>query len=270
MIEIETLYIKSKWDESWIRTANLAGINRAANFGDGLFETMLWDRDNLRFFDKHIERITGGMKILGLDTAPVDTSELTEFLGQNFPNQRKRVRWNIFRAGEGKYTPASSSVIQTLQLTEFTAAPRTKGKSDISNRIQLYPTIWSSFKTLNALPYVLANLERVERNLDEIILLDHRGFLSEAGASNLFWIKNDRVYTPSLSCSCINGVSRQILKEQLQVHSVTLIEGEFSPHELDTAELVFVSNCTGISYLKKFGSRDYSTVPPAYLEELFD
>ncbi len=178
---------------TWVSGDMLKFPNRAMNFGDGLFETMVMEKGEIRFLDKHIERLMGGMQLLDLDREAIDVSALLDFLKIKFPIEKKRVRWNVFRAGEGKYTPEDSEVFQTLQITEFSAPPSVKQKVDVSHKIQLFPTLWSSFKSLNALPYVLANQERKERGLDEIILLDARGFISEAGASNIFWVKGGTV-----------------------------------------------------------------------------
>lgn len=239
------------------------------NFGDGLFETMVWKKSEIRFFDNHIQRLERGMQILGLDSDAIDRLGLLNFLTENYPSQIKRVRWTVYRAGSGKYTPENNSVFQLLQITAFAEAPAVKEKTDVSEKIQLFPTLWSAFKSLNALPYVLANQERMERGLDEIILLDYRGFVSEAGASTVFWVKDGVLYTPSLSCSCINGVSRQVILDHMIQNEISYHEGEFKLAELEKADQVFVSNCSGISYLGSFKERKLSTVPLQFLKLIF-
>lgn len=270
MIENETIFQKSPETKAWNSNVTADLPNRAMSFGDGLFETMVWDSDKVRFFDYHIQRLTSGMSALGLDASLIDPNELINILTDQFPGERKRVRWNVFRAGTGKYTPETSEVFQTLQISKFSAAISVKSTVDVSSKIQLYPTIWSSFKTLNALPYVLANQERKERGLDEILLLDSRGFISESGASNIFWTKDEVVYTPALSCNCINGVSRQVILGYLERKNIPFQEGEFLISELEDAEQVFVSNCTGISYLGRLKHIEYSTEPIKYLTEIFE
>lgn len=270
MTENETFFQKSPISKTWEFADSIALPNRAMNFGDGLFETMVLDKGEIRFFDKHIQRLTSGMSVLGLNPDSIDPSKLTNFLADKFPGERKRVRWNVFRAGTGKYTPETSEVLQTLQISKFSPAISVKSAVDVSMKIQLFPTIWSSFKSLNALPYVLANQERKERGLDEILLLDSRGFISESGASNIFWTKDEVVYTPALSCSCINGVSRQVILSYLKRNKLPFHEGEFLLSELEDADQLFVSNCTGISYLEKLNHVEYSTVPINYLSDLFE
>ncbi|WP_192350152.1 aminotransferase class IV [Algoriphagus sp. Y33] len=269
MNEIETIFQKSPESKTWLCQQNSTLPNRAMNFGDGLFETMVWEKGQIRFFERHIQRLRGGMQILGLDSEAIDEAGLLDLLTINYPTDRKRVRWNIYRAGSGKYTPERNDVFQTLLITEFNGAPIIKQKADASEKVRLFPTLWSSFKSLNALPYVLANQERKERGLDEIILLDNRGFVSEAGASNIFWTKDGMIYTPSLSCSCIDGISRKVILDHLERNSIPYLEGEFKLGELEKASQVFVSNCLGVSYLERFRCGEFSTVPLQFLQLIF-
>ncbi|MEP0712614.1 aminotransferase class IV [Algoriphagus sp.] len=242
--------------------------NRATSFGDGLFETMVWDGVTIRFYDMHRNRLLGGMEVLGMDVTQIHFEGLNDLLTTNFSGEKKRIRWTVFRDGAGKYSPETSRVNQLVQLSEFVKAPKLKREVGASDRTQLFPTVWSSFKSLNSLPYVLANQERKDRGWDEIILLDYRGYISEAGASNIFWIKKGTVFTPSLSCSCIDGVSRRVILEHLVQNAISYVEGEFLLSEIEDAELVFVSNCTGISYLQKFRTKTYSTDPPEFLKDI--
>ncbi|SFT53445.1 branched-chain amino acid aminotransferase [Algoriphagus locisalis] len=270
MIENETVFQKSPSSPTWSLKDTIDIPNRAMNFGDGLFETMVWDLAEIRFFDKHLNRLKGGMQLLNLQEEDIHPDGILHFLASNFPNQRMRVRWNVYRSGQGKYTPETNEVIQTLQLSEFNPASQIKKKAAFTQKIQLFPTSWSAYKTLNALPYILANQERKARGLDEILLLDSRGFISEASASNIFWVKAGIVYTPALSCSCINGISRQVILAHLDEKKIPYFLGEFAPSELAHADQVFVSNCTGISYLQCINQKEYSTVPLIFLNDIFE
>lgn len=270
MIEIDTIFTNSLSGNDWISLDSSEIPNRAMNFGDGLFETMVWDFKEIRFFEKHLKRLSGGMQLLNLDDSSINADGLIQFLASSFPSQRMRVRWNVYRSGQGKYTPEGNEVKQMLQISEFKPAPKIKKKVDVSLKTQLFPNSWSAFKTLNALPYVLANQERKDRGLDEIILLDHRGYISESGASNIFWVKDEVFFTPALSCSCINGVSRQVILDYLILKNIPFEEGEFLPSELEAADQAFVSNCTGISYLESYNKTHYSTFPLQHLNDLFE
>ena len=270
MSEIETVYSKTEKCSEWIKIDSFQIPNRAMNFGDGLFETMVFNKNQIHYINHHFARLNHGLEVLNLSGFGVDIESLESFLKLNFSDQKLRVRWNVFRSGSGKYTPESSETNQTIQVSTFKPAPQIKATAFISDRISLFPTKWSACKTLNSLPYVLANQERMEARMDEVILLDHRGFLSEAGSSNLFWRKGGEYFTPSLDCSCLNGIARKVILEELIKKEIPIQVGEFMPLELVSADQVWVSNVSGISYLGQIGQKEYSTVPLYIFQNLFE
>jgi 4-amino-4-deoxychorismate lyase len=260
--ENETVFKKSKNQfPKWSQVNEIPVPNRAMNFGDGLFETMVFDGEQIRFGNLHLERLVRGFEVLKMDSSATDLDELESFLKEQFLGQKLRVRWNLYRAGSGKYTPISNAVSETIQIASFIPAPNEKKSCFISSKVKLFPTLWSGCKTLNSLPYILANLERQEAEMEEVILLDYRGFLSEAGSSNLFWRKGNRVFTPSLACGCLDGIARKVILEEFFKKKIQIDIGEFLPSELEDADQVWTSSVLGISYLIQIGSRKYSTKP---------
>ncbi len=269
MSGIDTVFKKVPYSGNWLPVSAVEVPNRSMNFGDGLFETMVFTHSEIRFFVYHLDRIKRGMALLGMDLTSLDSEGILFFLKDNFKGECLRVRWNIYRSGSGKYTPPGSSTEQLLHISVFQAAPRVKSKAVFARDVQLYPTVWSSFKTLNCLPYILANMERVRKEADEIILLDYRGYLSEAGSSNLFWLSEGVIYTPALSCGCLDGIARRVILERAKAR-LSVVEGEFLPEVLKSAEQVWVSNATGISYLKEIEGVKYATDSQQFLESLLD
>ncbi|WP_027410156.1 aminodeoxychorismate lyase [Anoxybacteroides tepidamans] len=76
----------------------------------------------------------------------------------------------------------------------------------------------------------------------EGVFLSEKGFLAEGIVSNLFWVRNGVVYTPSLETGILNGITRQFLLELLSVLKIHYEEGLYSVNELETAEEVFLTN----------------------------
>lgn len=270
MNDFETNFIFNEETHAWSLSDIVSIPNRAMNFGDGLFESMAFLNGKIRFSEKHLDRLKMGFQILGLPFINVEIQSIEKTLKVNFPAKDYRVRWNLYRSGSGAYTPLSNGLIQTLQIRKFSPAPRIKKTAYISKKVNLFPTIWSNAKTLNSLPYVLANMERTDLKMDEVILLDHRGFISEAGSSNIFWMIGDEVFTPSLNSSCIAGVGRGAIIEALKNFGIKITEGLFLPQYLQNATTVWVSNAMGISYLEKIEDVEYSTETLPFLEKVYN
>jgi branched-subunit amino acid aminotransferase/4-amino-4-deoxychorismate lyase len=244
-------------------------INRAFLFGDGLFETMVFTNGRIRFHEDHQERANNGCIKLKIDAEP-DLNNVSKLLLNTFGKiSTLRVRWNIFRSGIGKYSPMDNKHIEHLVVEDFQASPLVKNKAYISNDIQVNGTPWSGTKTLNALTYVLANIERQEKQMDDVILLDDNGYVSEAGSANIFWVKNNKYYTPSLQTNCIAGIGRKQIINQLKTNGISCQVGAFEKKELMNADQVFVSNVTGISYLQRIDNKIFDTKPESALISLF-
>jgi branched-subunit amino acid aminotransferase/4-amino-4-deoxychorismate lyase len=270
MGDSETTFGFLKESNSWVPMDQFPIPNRGINFGDGLFETMVIDQGKIRFVEAHQQRLLEGLKVLGMRQEEVDFDKLVEFLRARFWDQTLRVRWTIFRSGLGRYTPTENSVEQLIYVEPFHPAPLVKSKVGISKAVHLTPTSWSHCKTLNALPYVLAGLERQKMGWDEIILLDHLGRVSEAGASSIFWEKDGQFFTPSLSCGCVAGVSRAVILQKFALLGMPIFEGEYELQALLSAERVWTSNVTGISYLESLESSKFSIETLPLLKEIFD
>jgi branched-chain amino acid aminotransferase len=267
MSETDTVFIYTPKDASWRKAGVFPIPNRGMNFGDGLFETMVFDGEKIRFFHYHLDRLRLGMRILGITAVGADFHRLETWIKQEFYGQKLRIRWNLFRAGSGKYTPESKESLQTLHIQTLAKAPEIKSNTSFSTQIALFPYPWSKCKTLNALPYVIAAKERIDRNLDELVLLDYRGKVAEASSSNIFWRKGKKLFTPSLSGGAISGIGRRAILKQL---NKMVKEEEFTPKELLEADQVWVSNVTGVSCLERIDFTQFSTEKWDPILEIFE
>jgi branched-subunit amino acid aminotransferase/4-amino-4-deoxychorismate lyase len=246
-------------------------LNRGFLFGDGVFETMVFTEGSIRFSSLHQERILRGCKVLGLDTSSLtDIRDVQQGLIDRLGAEKQvRIRWMVFRNGFGKYTPETNSAVELVQVQPLLKPIKIKEMAYFSSWISVPTTPWSHCKTINALTYVMANKERQDRGMDEVILLSPNGYISEAGSSNIFWIKNQEYFTPSLSCNGISGIGRRMIIDQLRQAGKSITEGEYLPEELLEADQVFTSNVTGISYLKAIDQKCFDVKEIELLENLF-
>lgn len=84
-----------------------------------------------------------------------------------------------------------------------------------------------------------------ERGLDEFILLNERGQISECTSANVFCIQGKTVLTPPLESSgCLAGVTRALLLEEVHVPDLVIREGELTPADLEKADCVFITSTT--------------------------
>ena len=93
----------------------------------------------------------------------------------------------------------------------------------------------------NYLNSILATQDAKNRGFDEAILLDKNGYVSEAPGENIFIIKNNTLFTPPLSSSALDGITRRsILTFSKDLGLKTKIKN-ITKGELKSANEVFLS-----------------------------
>ncbi len=89
-------------------------------------------------------------------------------------------------------------------------------------------------------------------------MLDFNNRVIEGTMTNLFYVKNDIVYTADLTYSGVKGIIRSILIKLLMENNRQVVEHNFDKATLSTADEVFVCNSIiGIWPVKKIDSTHY-------------
>jgi branched-chain amino acid aminotransferase len=242
------------------------GLNRAFRYGDGLFETIRVVNGELHLWDLHMNRLEAGMKQLKLKTEEnffdVLKREANELLKQNAINRGGIVRTWVYRSGAGKYTPTSNKAerligCESLQENYFTL--NSKGlKVEIAESVNLHYHALSPYKTLNALPYVLASQEKQEREFDDLLLTNFNNKIVEATASNLFLVKGKHVITPPITDGALAGVMRLHLMDLIREEGLAITEESVSVNQLLEADEMFLTNSvSGIGWIGAFRKKRY-------------
>jgi branched-chain amino acid aminotransferase len=85
---------------------------------------------------------------------------------------------------------------------------------------------------------ILATTEAKQKGYDEALLTDANGFVAEGPGANFFYEKNGVLYTPQLG-NILPGITRQTVLELAKELDIPVVEKQFYPEELETADLAF-------------------------------
>jgi len=96
-------------------------------------------------------------------------------------------------------------------------------------------------KSLNYLNNILAKLEAINAGADDAVMLDSRGFVSEATGENIFIVKDGRIMTPPPTSGILSGITRDCVIELARSLGYEVVERELTPFELLTADEVFLT-----------------------------
>ncbi|MCB8964626.1 MAG: aminotransferase class IV [Bacteroidales bacterium] len=194
--------------------------NRSFLYGDGIFETILAYGTEAKHITLHFARLIKGMKILEIDVPPyLNESFLSEtiarLLNKNRLFRNARIRITVFRDTDGLYTPNGNTagmLIQTQEMgTNFYELNKQGYLIDIYTDIKKPINKLSSVKSCNALLFVKAGLYRKANELDDCIILNEENRVAETVSSNIFIVKGNTIYTPSLAEGCIPGIMREVV-----------------------------------------------------------
>jgi branched-chain amino acid aminotransferase len=86
---------------------------------------------------------------------------------------------------------------------------------------------------------VLAKREAKLAGYDEAIMLDANGFVSEGSGENIFVVRRGILHTPDLSCSILEGITRDTVITIARELGFTVIEGRLTRDQLWLADEVF-------------------------------
>jgi len=88
---------------------------------------------------------------------------------------------------------------------------------------------------------VLAKREAKLGGYDEAILLDASGYVSEGSGENIFVVRKGILYTPDLSCSILEGVTRDTVITLAREMGLTVQECRLTRDQLWLADEVFLT-----------------------------
>ncbi|KAA9325859.1 aminotransferase class IV [Hymenobacter busanensis] len=225
--------------------------SRAALYGDGCFETMVWSAGHIRYVSDHLARLHQACAVLQLQL-PSDLQSAEDLAAcaarltaaNNLASARLRLQ--CWRSGAGLYLPETSQAEYIL-----TAAPLHLNNAPIkvagiAQQVHTVASPLAFCKGPQGWLYVLAAQERAARGLDELVLLDAQGHVAEAVAAAVFWLREGQLFTSALSTGCVAGVRRAHLLRVAQAQGLPCQEGLFGVAELLQAEAVFTANVAGI------------------------
>ena len=246
-------------------TPVVTASNRSFRYGDGLFETMRWERGRLTLGDFHFERLFRGMGILQMELPPgFRAANLTEQIRNLCEKNRletARIRFNVYREDSPALFPVNNRprfIIETAELPLLNPEPV---RATLYTDEKKSTGILSNLKINNYLLYIMASRYAGQNGYDDALIQNADGRLCEATSSNLFFISGKKIMTPSLSEGCVAGVMRRQLLGLLPEWGYTVLETTIPEALMDEADEAFLTNAIhGIRPVTSIGNKKFPQV----------
>ncbi len=236
--------------------ARISVFDRGFLYGDGVFETVRIHEGHSMWLDRHLARLADSCRQIRLPLPDKQWPAIFQKVIDKNRVDHALIRLTLSRGGRGREsaTPDAGAgptvVLFPRPLPHVTPAQRRKGVKIILATIRRPSPLSqpAQAKTLNYLNNLLAKQEAVERDAFEGLMLTTGGHLAECSMSNVFFIKDRILYTPSLACGVLPGITREVVLEVAPTLGLQLREGRYRPEFLYEADECFLTS-SGVGIL---------------------
>ncbi|MYL43179.1 D-amino-acid transaminase [Virgibacillus salexigens] len=237
---------KVLYNQQFVERSKLIDIeDRGYQFGDGIYEVIGVYDGAFFLLDEHLQRLKRSAKEIQL-SLPYELTELKEKLVElvSLNELTDGVVYLQITRGEAERWHHFPHESVTPILIAYTKIEETldEASKNGASAVLTEDIRWlrCDIKTLNLLPNVIAKQKAVENNAVEAIL--HRGdVITEASASNVFMVKDGKVFTHPANNYILNGITRQKVLELCDKLQITVQEEAFTIHDLLAADELFIT-----------------------------
>ena len=220
--------------------AKISALGPGLLYGWGLFESMRSYNKKIVYFDAHLKRLERCAKLLHIirPYPPVKLKEIIRRLLKINGHKDAYIRLTLWKGEKGTDILVTAKKYQPYPSTRY----KNGFRASISSFRQNEDSYLAQFKTTNYLFYRLALMQAIENGFDEAIILNQRGYIAESSRSNLFFIKDKELFTPSLKCGCLDGITRQVIFDLARKYNIKVFAGNFSITDLCASDEAFLTN----------------------------
>ncbi len=197
---------------------------RACRFGDGVFETCLVKAGVVYNFENHLKRLENGLLALG-----INNFKNTQLIKDcNLLIKKNGLKNGILRVavsrgiGSDGYLPTNKTkplvIIETVNKAKLPKTEIILGIGKIKKPAK--DSLPVHFKTAQSMSSILTKIAAKNSGHFDDIMLNGDNFIAETSSANIFWLKNNQLYTPALECDILLGTIRQKIIDRWKVKEI--------------------------------------------------
>jgi branched-chain amino acid aminotransferase group I len=233
--------------------AKVSVFDSSVQGGDAVWEGMRVYRGRIADFDRHLDRLFASAHAMAFHNVPsrqTVRNALFETLRANGMSDEAHVRLTLSRGEKvtsGMSPHWNQSGCTLIVLAEWKSLVYDQAGIRLitsSVRRNSPQCIDSKIHHNNLINNILAKIEANLAGVDDALMLDLHGFVSETNATNVFVIKDGTVFTPHAD-SCLPGITRAAVLRAARDEGLRPTEKNLSLTEVYTADEVFTTGTMG-------------------------
>ncbi|NQZ78200.1 MAG: aminotransferase class IV, partial [Ekhidna sp.] len=234
--------------------AKVSVFDSTVQGGDAVWEGSRVYKEGVLHLDRHIDRLFASAKALAFDHIPTRSfvkNAIKETLEANGMDKDTLMRITLSRgekitSGMDPRLNQKGSCLIVLAEWKPLVYDNDSGIRVITStqRRNSPQFLDSKIHHNNLLNNILAKIQANFAGVDAAIMLDERGFIAELNDTNLFMVKNGKVYTPFAN-ACLHGITRGYVIELARKNNIPIEERNLSLVEFYDADEVFATGTMG-------------------------
>ena len=231
-------------------------------YGKGTFTTVPCFAGSPFLWSKHWNRLCRDSEKIGVDISYYSEASVRSSLDEALAaaaltDGRARITFIDERPAELWSSEKSVGRKTTLSILTGEARPAIE-----YFKLAISPFLVNSYspltgvKSCNYLEQILSLDEAKGRGFHEAVRVNQLGYVTSGCMSNIFWLKNDWLYTPTLATGCLAGTTREYVLENIQCEEVEAKIGE-----LESADAIYLTSAgLGIVRVAEFDGRQLTKI----------
>ncbi len=233
-------------------SAKISVFDQGFLYGDGIFESFRSIGQNLYQFSHHYQRLLQSAEALSY---PVELTqkELEKILLElrernNLDNAYYRITITRGEGQIGFQRDIDNNLTCLILAREFQGLNDTHYHDGIAvqvaqTRRNAPEAINPKIKSISNLNSLLGKLEAKAAGAFEVIMLNNKEHICEGSASNIFWARDQWIFTPAPSTGLLEGVTRSTIMRLCEERlNLRVICGEFKLQDLQFSDEVFITS----------------------------
>jgi len=251
-----------RWNQAKIHV-----LTHGLHYASCVFEGARVYNGKIFKLNEHTKRLLLSSKILGFKL-PYTETEINKVCEQIIKKQNIKNGYLRPFAWRGSEMMAISAQNTTIHVAIATWEMSTYfDKKKKFNGIKLQTSKWMR-PPPNSAPtqakaaglYMICTLSKhiAEKNgFDDSLMLDSNGKIAESTGANIFFVKNNKLFTPIADCF-LNGITRKTVIQLAKKNNIKVIEKKILPKELLKADEIFLTGtAVEITPVSQIDNRKY-------------
>ena len=227
---------------NYLNEIKISPLSRAYTFSDSVYEVIPFYNFNIIAFDEHITRLDKSCNSLSFKA---DIKKIAMEIEQLIKKSNLKNGYVYYQISRGIDPIRSHMFDANIQIETFGYVVEHAFKSKTLKVMLCEDLRWQrcDIKSTSLLGNVMSMNHAKDKGCEEVIM-HKNNFITEGGASNIFFVKDNLVMTPALTNNILPGITRELLIKAIKNEGIDVQEGKYTLEDLIDSESIWLTSST--------------------------